>query len=337
MKNQTVISMLLVCGLATACSSAPAPKKVTLVEAKPTATPAQMPAPTVLAIPYAQPVPGQAKPYQMAAPEDGSLDKDKAKPVDKVIDEANASAALSPVEEGYFNAIQTYDYMPGALYQVYGAPNHLTMITFAPGEELMSYAAGDTIRWIVAETRSGQAQGARAHLLVQPVRKSLHTTMIVTTNVGVYQFELKSFQHTFMAGVQFRYPLAQVQQVKMQLAASHQAQVQQEEADAARLQVPLEAIEDRYTLVVEDKDELPRWAPKRIFHDSKRTFIEFGRALEEQAIPSLFLLGADKNAEVVQFTVRGRYMIVPRVIEVGMLKRGKHESVGFELAQGAHR
>lgn len=315
-----------------ACASQ-APVRPTLVEATPAspATPTPVPAP-VMAIPYAQPVPGQAKPYEVVEPTD--QEREAARPAHEVIDEANQKASQTPAPEGYFNAIQTYDFMSGALYQVYGAPNHLTMITFAPGEELYSYAAGDTVRWIVGETFSGTGAARRAHLLVQPVRKSLHTTMIVTSNLGTYQFELKSYQHSYMAGVQFRYPTLALKT----LVQEHQAQQQQAKSEQVEAQgslnVALERIEDRYHLVVEDKDDAPRWTPKRVFHDGERTFIEFPHDLGHQERPTLFVLSKKKKPRLVQYTIQGRYYIVPGIMELALLKLGKGdegEQVGIEL------
>ncbi len=49
----------------------------------------------------------------------------------------------------------------GALYQVYAAVGRVTMIALQPGEELVTVAAGDTVRWIVGDTSSGSGDALR--------------------------------------------------------------------------------------------------------------------------------------------------------------------------------
>lgn len=57
---------------------------------------------------------------------------------------ANAAARVQPSGDGYLNATQVYAYEPGALFQVYGAPGHVTDIALQPGETLS--AQGPTRR-----------------------------------------------------------------------------------------------------------------------------------------------------------------------------------------------
>ena len=64
---------------------------------------------------------------------------------------------MQPRREGYYNAIQIYPWSEGALYQVYAAVGRVTVIALQPGEELVTVAAGDTVRWIVGDTSSGSS------------------------------------------------------------------------------------------------------------------------------------------------------------------------------------
>ena len=329
------------CFMLAACASAPEPEP-TFVEAPPAPAPAP---PAVIGVPYPQPVPGQAKPMPEAAPTSGMIEvaEQARRPVDEVIDEANSLSAQAPTPEGYVNSIQVYDFMPGALYQVWGAPNHLTTISFAVGEQVLSIAAGDTVRWITAETESGQGATLQKHILIQPVRRDLHTTMVVTTTLGVYQFELRSYQHTYLAHVSFRYPHGQLLAMSARPTWGAEGASQaspRPQGDEAGMRVRLEDLEDRYRLVVEDRDDPPIWTPRRVFHDGQRTYIEFPRALGEGEQPALFLLSKKKTPRIVQYTQEGRYMVVPMVVQRAMLRlgeRGEAEQVGIELKQEATR
>lgn len=331
-----------------ACQTPDPMPDATYVEVPAAPAPAE-PEPRIVAVPYPQPVPGQAKPWPEAKPEQASIEDAKVskKSNAEILDDANASARQRPDPEGFVNAILEYDYMTGALYQVWGAPNHLTTISFKPGEELLSFGAGDTLRWKVSKTFSVTPEGKQEHLVVQPRRRDLHTTMVVTTTLGLYHFELRSYQHTWLAGVQFNYPYEQLEFFERERA--HKI-ARREQADAshgsalkggAEVSVDLTSIEDRYHLIVSNKRRPPAWTPKRVFHDGRRTFIDFGRELGQDELPALFALGSDKSARLVQYTPQGRYMVVGQVLEFAMLRLGENpgrdDTVGIELDKEARR
>ncbi len=340
MKPRKCLSVLLLMVWSVGCASAPEPlPKGPYVQATP--APAPEPEIRVVGVPYAQPVPGQAKAWPPSEPDEEAITQAKEKGLSpaEVMDAANEEARQNPTPEGFVNSTLIYDYMPGALYQIWGAPNHFTVLTFAANEEIVSFGAGDTIRWQVEKTWSGEGASKRYHLIVQPVRKGLHTSMLVTTNYGTYTIELKSYQHSYLAGVTFRYPQKQLEVMHAQ-AAQEQA-LREEHASSTRgeLAVDLEHIEDGYRLIVEDGDDPPVWAPRRVFHDGKRTFIDFGKDMGEEELPALFLYSKSKKPRVAQYKVQGRYMIVAGVVKLAMLRLGEDEDevVGLELKKEARR
>lgn len=295
----------------------------------------------VVGVPYAQPVPGQAKAWPPAEPTAEEIEraKEAALSPDQVMDEANEAARQAPTPDGFVNSTLIYDYLPGALYQVWGAPNHFTVLTFAEGEEIISFGAGDTIRWQADKTRSGEGANQRYHLIVQPVRKGLHTSMLVTTNYGIYNIELKSYQHSYLAGVTFRYPRQSLERMQAQVEKENARRAQTEREARSGLAVDLAQVEDRYRLIVEDKKRPPSWIPKRVFHDTEKTFIDFGEAMHEEELPALFLYSTSKKPRLAQYRLEGRYMIVAGVVEFAKLRLGEDddEVVGIELKKEARR
>ncbi len=84
------------------------------------------------------------------------------------VENANAAARIEPRREGYYNAIQIYPWSEGALYQVYAAPGQITNIALEPGESLTGagpIAAGDTARWIIGDTESGEGANRRSYMI----------------------------------------------------------------------------------------------------------------------------------------------------------------------------
>src|SRR3546814_2153937 len=53
-------------------------------------------------------------------------------------------------------------------------------------EELLTVAAGDTVRWIVGDTSSGAGGELRVNVLVKPIRTGLKTNLVITTSRRTY-------------------------------------------------------------------------------------------------------------------------------------------------------
>src|SRR5580692_11687270 len=83
----------------------------------------------------------------------------------------------------------------GALYQIYASPGQITDIALEPGEQLIGsgpLAAGDTVRWIVGDTESGNGETRRVHIMVKPTRPAIETNLVVNTDRRTYLIELRS-------------------------------------------------------------------------------------------------------------------------------------------------
>ena len=132
----------------------------------------------IVEVPKPLPLPGQLKP--IPSKRTGRA-KDETTPKDRVAG-ANRDARIEPAKDGYINAIQVYPYTVGALYQVYAAVNQVTDIALEAGEKLVSVSAGDTVRWVVGDTTSGEGATAQVHILVKPIGAELETNLVITTD-----------------------------------------------------------------------------------------------------------------------------------------------------------
>ena len=70
----------------------------------------------------------------------------------------------------------------------------------------MTVAAGDTVRWIVGDTSSGNGADLRVNVLVKPIRSGLKTNLVITTSRRTYLLELTSTEKTWMASVSWGVP-----------------------------------------------------------------------------------------------------------------------------------
>jgi type IV secretion system protein VirB9 len=154
-------------------------------------------------------VPGQLMPVPSTA---NTSQAPKFNSPTQAVDYANKQATVQPNSNEFFNAMMTYNYMPGVLYTIYTAPMHITDISLAPGEKLISEAAGDTLRWQVAQTYSGQGATLTQHILVKPSQSGLSNTMVISTDQRVYHLILQSTDNSYMASVQWTYDSDMVSQ-----------------------------------------------------------------------------------------------------------------------------
>jgi type IV secretion system protein TrbG len=276
----------------------------------------------VVAVPQVLPMPAQMKPLPEAQ------DKPTApEPADERlrVSRANADARVAPTREGYVNAIQVWPYTDGALYQVYAAPGRVTVISLQAGEELVTLASGDTVRWVVGDTSSGSGDALRVNVLVKPVRTGLKTNLVITTNRRTYLIELTSTENAWMASVSWDYPKDRM------LALQRQAQAAQTAApvDAG---LSLERIRFRYAI----SGSTPPWKPLRAFDDGEKVYIQFPAGIAQGELPPLFVIGAQGDGQLVNYRFRSPYYIVDRLFGAAELRLGadKGDVVRIERTDG---
>nr|WP_242446146.1 P-type conjugative transfer protein TrbG [Sphingopyxis lindanitolerans] len=227
---------------------------------------------------------------------------------------ANAEARVQPDRQGYRNAIQQYPWSEGALFQVYTAPGQVTDIVLQEGEQLVGpgpVASGDTVRWIIGDTVSGAGAKRRVHILVKPTRTDITTNMIINTDRRTYHVELRATAAAYMASVSWTYPADDL--IALQAAAAEAAR-----AAPVAGGIDLAALNFRYRIA----GDKVAWRPVRAFDDTRQLFIEFGEGVATGDMPPLFVIGGSGEAELVNYRVQGRYMIVDRLLERGELRLG---------------
>ncbi|MDX4953671.1 P-type conjugative transfer protein TrbG [Delftia acidovorans] len=276
----------------------------------------------VVAVPQPLALPAQLKPLPLE-PETVVTPE----PADEKVrvSRANAEARMAPTREGYVNAIQVWPFTDGALYQVYASPGRVTVVSLQPGEELVTVAAGDTVRWIVGDTSSGAGADLRVSVLVKPTRSGLKTNLVITTSRRTYLIELTSTEKAWMASVSWDYPKDRM------LALQRQAQAAQVAApvDAG---LSLEKIRFRYAI----SGSNPPWKPLRAFDDGEKVYIQFPGGIAQGELPPLFVIGAQGDGQLVNYRFRSPYYIVDRLFGAAELRLGadKGDVVRIERTDG---
>lgn len=227
---------------------------------------------------------------------------------------ANRAARVEPEVNGFENAIQRYPWREGALYQVYAAPGQVTDIALQEGETLVGpgpVAAGDTVRWMIGDTLSGTGASARVHILVKPTRPDIATNLVINTDRRTYHLELRATSRTWMASVSWTYPADE-------LIALRRAGEAAARAEPVADHLALEQLNFDYRI----EGDRPAWRPVRVLDDGRRTLIEFPPAIGQTEMPPFFIIGEKGTAELANYRVSGRYLIVDRLFGKAELRLG---------------
>lgn len=292
--------------LLAACGEKTRPPEIAYDDFEPAVAERDPPKPVeIVKVPEPVPLPGQLLPR----PRPPKADK---QPPTARVTAANRAALQEPSASGYVNAVQVYPYLEGALYRLYAAPEQVTDIALEPGETLSAVSAGDTVRWVIGDTTSGEGADKRVHVLVKPFSAGLTTNLVILTNRRGYHLQLLSTERTAMAAISWTYPAGE-------LLALEARNRQAEAVAPVDLGLSLENLRFRYAITGDD----PPWRPVQAFDDGSKVYIQFPRRIDQGEMPPLFVVGADGGNELVNYRVRGIYYIVDRLFAAAELRLGQ--------------
>jgi len=234
---------------------------------------------------------------------------------------ANKEALHEPAADGFIDAVQIYPYSADALYRLYAAPLQVTDIALQPDETLSAISAGDTVRWAIGNTMSGQGAKARVHVLVKPFRAGLKTNLVILTDRHTYHLELVSTERTAMAAISWSYPGDDLIAVK----------AEQAKAEPVDSGVALGRLDFDYTI----SGDNPPWRPLRAFDDGRHVYIEFPKDFASSDAPPLFAVGEGGESDLVNYRVRGRYYVVDRLFRAAELRLGKDDQQVVRITRAA--
>jgi type IV secretion system protein VirB9 len=218
-----------------------------------------------------------------------------------------ARAAESPRPGVTDPRIQTVEYDPNQVVELAGVMGNQLMLEFGPGERLENVAIGDSLGWQVTPNK-------RADLLfIKPLDAKSVTNMTVVTSLRRYVFEMRVLPKKAALYapylVRFTYP-------------------------APVMAAPLPPEPERPPQVVNSAYEVtgsPLSQPLRIFDDGHMVYLEWPR---DVAVPAIFAVGPDKRESLVNYIVRGPYVVVEQMGPRFVLRNGKQVTTIINRAYG---
>lgn len=312
MKRSPVFAVVLLAG----CASQPAVPLDQAIQAEPLPEPAKPI--QVIEVPKPLPLPNQLKRLPPKGLEKAREPLDARSRVARATEEAR----VVPSQEGFINAIQVWPYSDGALYQLYTSPGRVTVVALQPGEELVSFSAGDTVRWIVGDTVSGSGASQRVNLLVKPIRSGLRTNLVISTSKRTYLLEMTSTEKAWMASASWEYPKDQ------SLALQRQSRLADAKAPVAD-GLDLSQLRFRYDI----SGDRPSWRPVRAFDDGEHVYIQFPPRIAQGELPPLFVIGPEGDGQLVNYRFRAPYYIVDRLFGTAELRLGGKKAQVVRIAR----
>ncbi len=220
-----------------------------------------------------------------------------------------ARAALEPSPLDRFERGQLrLQFLPGRLYEVWTTPLRVTTLSLSPGESVIDIAAGDTVRWQIAQARSGQGSEVSTHVLIKPFERGLATNLVITTDQRLYLVLLRSGEafHT---------------QVSWTPPAQPPAPSPPPSPPPAQLAI----LPIAYSIA--PRGRAPTWTPSAVMTDGARTYIVFPANLPSAEAPALTLIGDDGKPVLANYRQQGGLFTVDGVIDLAELRLGKAQVV----------
>ena len=232
--------------------------------------------------------------------------------IDKIYPNENA-VILSGEREAKKNVTTTFFYEENKTYNIYCRVNNITTLLLNPDEQIISIDAGDTSRWTVKEVVTGSNEGQRSAVVIKPLSfnsdKMLKTTMNIFTNKRYYNLSIMSAKEWYNPIVKWIYPQ------EIQLAKKQRLETQEElsKIDPTKLHYNYSVSTKKYDFV-----------PSTIFDDGTKTYFVMKENLQE--LPALYMR-EDKKLLLVNYRVKGNYMIVDRTFKEGALILGNKKII----------
>ena len=198
---------------------------------------------------------------------------------------------------------------------VLSRPKAVTDIEFADDEKITTVAAGDSKNWELTPTAN------KKHLFVKPIYDQIESSMTVLTDKRSYQFVLRS---TGVGSKWYqRVTWRRDQTMLLDLGAVVEAKEKSDrDADQER-QGRGEAFNPEklsFGYLITGEGE---FKPLSVFDDGRFTWIKLPTGLQE--MPALFATVEDGDFQLVNYLVKGDYIVAQRLIASGVLKLGKTE------------
>lgn len=204
-------------------------------------------------------------------------------------------AAAQPVADP---RIENIPYDPNHIALLRGTLGYAFMLEFNPAEKIETVSIGDSLSWQVTPNRKANV------LFLKPLTRSA-TNLTVLTDARTYSFALEVSPESSAAPILY---IARMVYPPPPAAVSSPT-------PAAAAVPPPQVANDNYAI-----SGSPLNRPTRVFDDGKMTYFEWPA---DAALPAIFAISADGTESLVNYGVRGPYVVVDQLAPGFALRDGK--------------
>lgn len=215
-----------------------------------------------------------------------------------------ASAQVAP-------NIRYVDYSADGVIRLTGHTGYQMMLEFEAGEKIETVGIGDSSGWQVTPN------GAGTIMFLKPIGLPPTTNLSIITNLRRYNLELVAKtglrvpQSQITYAVRFRYPekagaVGAMATAPFLIATAPELWNRAYSFDGAKANVP-----------------------EQIFDDGKATYFRFAAG---SSTPAIFSVTPDQGESIVNFAVRGPYIVVEQIAPQFVLRDGKTVTIIFNDA-----
>ncbi|MCY1647469.1 TrbG/VirB9 family P-type conjugative transfer protein [Caulobacter sp. SL161] len=220
-----------------------------------------------------------------------------------------AAASLAAATPAHADPrIRELAYDPKVVVALSGCPGFQSTIAFAEGERIENIAMGDSNLWQVTPNKRSDL------LFLKPTQPAAHTNMMVVTDRRRYSFELSVRGAAACKAGQVVYDLRFTYPNEPKPQAIAETAPLAPPAPAEDAPPPPAARNAAYTFTGASAN-----VPVRVFDDGKSTWLKWADGV---AAPAIYTLGPDKSEAMVNYSVKGDYIVVDAVAPALVLRRG---------------
>ena len=197
------------------------------------------------------------------------------------------------------------------------APLRLTNIALEAGEVIKDVQVGDSVRWVVSLSLSGEEPNLISHVIVKPVDKNLQTTLNIMTNKRVYTLNLISQTKEFMPNVSFNYTDNIVNSLEIY---KNSLKEKSKSKDFYKTKDDIVAsnvdnLDFEYSL-----EGKANFKPLRVYNDGIKTYIQMPQSMKFYEAPALLILDENsKDTQIVNYRLKQDTFIVDRLFNKAVL------------------
>jgi type IV secretion system protein VirB9 len=213
-------------------------------------------------------------------------------------------------------SVKVFNYKPDKIFKIYSKPYFSTDFKFKT--KILAYSLGDTVRWL--------AQPVMNNLFVKPIEKHLETSLSVITQNHTYEFLLSSQNPNFYQLVEFRHP----KKIAFVLAKNLEKKIKKRRQvfdTGVKKLTPEEISKIKFDYIISGNKSI---RPVQVFRFHGFVYLFMPKKL--QSMPAFFIMNGGK-LDLVNYIVRGRYIVVERLFDKGALKLGNKEAFIYKKSK----